>query len=218
MRAKTPKHVRSFGAVLFSVSVFTGGCSIPAETSPGAASSHLEVVSAVGPDGPHHPSANASISRSDRVKAQIAAAGFQDVAIAESAGWKSSLETLGCFQDPVRGGMGVHYINDALLDAKVDVAKPEALVYELNAKGAVTGLVAHEYIVPINVWTKKTPPHLFGVAFHRHPSLPLYVLHAWLWKDNARGDFDDWNPAVRQCPPGVPIFGHHQIDPDHGAV
>ena len=61
--------------------------------------------------------------------------------------------------------------------------------------------------MPIDAWTRKRPPRLFGVAFHRHPTLPLYVLHAWLWKDNARGDFDDWNPAVRQCPAGVPIFG-----------
>jgi hypothetical protein len=148
-----------------------------------------------------------AISRKDRIRAQLAAAAFQDVESAEAAGWQSSLKDLGCFEDPQRGGMGLHYINASLLDAKVDITKPEALVYELGADGHVTGLVAHEYIVPVDAWTRKTPPRLFGVAFHRHPSLPLYVLHAWLWKHNARGDFDDWNPAVRQCPPGVPVFG-----------
>ncbi len=51
------------------------------------------------------------------------------------------------------------------------------------------------------------PPTLFGVSFHRHPSLPLWVLHAWVWKDNPAGVFADWNPAVRMCPAGVPIFG-----------
>ena len=46
------------------------------------------------------------------------------------------------------GGMGVHYINQSLMDANVDITKPEALVYELDATGQITGLVAHEYIVP----------------------------------------------------------------------
>jgi hypothetical protein len=26
-----------------------------------------------------------------------------------------------------------------------------------------------------------------------------YDLHAWIWKDNSRGLFDDWNPSVK-CP------------------
>jgi len=33
------------------------------------------------------------------------------------------------------------------------------------------------------------------------------VLHLWLWKDNVNGAFADFNPAVRLCPAGVPIFG-----------
>lgn len=103
--------------------------------------------------------------------------------------------------------MGVHYVNPALMDAVVDIRQPEALVYELDASGAVTGLVAHEYIVPVSAWTSSRPPKLFGMSFHRHPVLPLWVLHAWLWKPNVTGIFSDWNPAVRPCPSGVPIFG-----------
>ena len=151
----------------------------------------------------------------DRVAAMLAAAGFQDVTTAEAAGYASSLDALGCFQDPTRGGMGVHYINQALMDDKVDITKPEALVYELDAAGHITGLVAHEYIVPIDAWHKSTPPNLFGMPFHKHPSLPLWILHTWLWKDNPRGVFQDWNPAVRQCPAGVPIFGQ---DPPQKAL
>jgi hypothetical protein len=143
----------------------------------------------------------------DRAAAMLATAGFQDVATAEAAGYASSLNTLGCFQDPQRGGMGVHYINQSLMDDKVDITKPEALVYELDATAKITGLVAHEYIVPIDAWHQRRPPRLFGVDFHKHPTLPLWVLHTWLWKDNPSGVFQDWNPAVRQCPPGVPIFG-----------
>ena len=143
----------------------------------------------------------------DRVSAMLAASGYQDVAVAEAAGYASSIETLGCFQNPEQGGMGVHYINSALMDATVDITKPEALVYEMDATGQITGLVGHEYIVPIEAWTSKRAPSLFGMKFHRHSTLPLWVLHTWLWKDNPAGVFEDWNPAVRQCPAGVPIFG-----------
>ena len=106
-----------------------------------------------------------------------------------------------------QGGMGLHYLDQSLMDATVDIAHPEALVYELAADGTIAGLVAHEYIVPIEAWTSADPPTLFGVDFHHHPTLPLWVLHTWIWKDNVNGVFADWNPAVRQCPAGVPIFG-----------
>jgi hypothetical protein len=152
----------------------------------------------------------AAMRQSDRITAQLATAGFQDVATAEKAGYASTLDTLGCFQDPTKGGMGVHYVNQALMDAHLDITKPEALVYELDASGAITGLVAHEYIVPVDAWTSPRPPTLFGVPLHRHPTLPLWVLHTWVWKDNPAGIFNDWNPAVRMCPDGVPIFGRDQ--------
>ena len=147
------------------------------------------------------------IDPADRAAAMLATAGYQDVATAEADGYTSSLDTLGCFTDAERGGMGLHYIDDSLMDDRVDITKPEALVYELDANGDITGLVAHEYIVPADAWTKTTPPQLFGMDFHLHPTLPLWVLHTWLWKDNPSGIFQDWNPAVRQCPPGAPIFG-----------
>jgi hypothetical protein len=150
-----------------------------------------------------------SLSSRDEATAMLASAGFQDVATAEAAGYASSLDALGCFQNPQRGGMGVHYINQSLMDDKVDITKPEALVYELDASGNITGLVAHEYIVPIDAWHEASPPELFGMPFHKHPTLPLWVLHAWLWKDNPAGDFADWNPAVRQCPANVRIFGQN---------
>ena len=94
----------------------------------------------------------------DRAAAQLATAAYQDVEEAEAAGYASTLDTLGCFQDPTIGGMGVHYLDDALMDATVDIAHPEALVYELADDGSITGLVAHEYIVPVDAWTATKPP------------------------------------------------------------
>ena len=207
MRGSTLRRGGPWVGAVVAAGLLTGGCTLGKPPTPKVAESRAEPASMTQHAGHHHPPQGASIRRADRIRAQLATAAFQDVASADAAGWKSSLQTLGCFQDPRRGGMGLHYINDKLLDDQVDLTKPEALVYELDAEGKVDGLVAHEYIVPIDAWHKKRPPRLFGVAFHQHPTLPLYVLHAWLWKDNARGDFDDWNPAVRQCPAGVPIFG-----------
>src|SRR5689334_1577258 len=90
-----------------------------------------------------------SMSQSDRVTAMLATAAFQDVTLAEQAGYASSLQTLGCFQSPGKGGMGVHYIKADLMDGHVDITTPEALVYELDAAGHIAGLVAHEYIVQV---------------------------------------------------------------------
>jgi hypothetical protein len=103
--------------------------------------------------------------------------------------------------------MGLHYLNESLMDDVVDITTPEALVYELDADGEITGLVAHEYIVPVEAWTGTEPPRLFGMEFHQHPVLPLWVMHAWIWKDNPSGMFVDFNPKVRLCPEGVPVFG-----------
>ena len=139
--------------------------------------------------------------------AYLATAPYQDVAVAEAAGWASTADTLGCFEDPGRGGMGVHWLNEALLDDRVDLSRPEALVYELGADGQVEGLVAHEYLVPVDAWTGEAPPELLGVPFHQHPVLPFWILHLHLWKHNPAGMLEDWNPAVRPCPDGVDVFG-----------
>lgn len=150
-------------------------------------------------------------ARADLARANLATAAYQDVEEAEADGWGSSLGpgegSLGCFEDPARGGMGVHYVNAALLDAELDVTAPEALVYELDSDAAVVGIAALEYIVPVDAWTADGPPMLFGRPLHRHPTLPLWVLHAWIWKDNPDGVFADFNPRVRLCPEGVPVFG-----------
>jgi hypothetical protein len=148
----------------------------------------------------------ANCGQSDVARARRATAAFHSVARAEAAGYASTLDSLGCFENPGVGGMGLHYLRADLLDDEVDVAAPEALVYEMRANGK-RKLVGLEYIVPIDAWTEAGPPMLFDQHFHQHPVLPLYVLHAWVWRPNPDGMFADWNPRVRDCPAGVPIFG-----------
>jgi hypothetical protein len=134
---------------------------------------------------------------------------FHDVRQAEKAGYGSTLNSLGCFENPGVGGMGLHYVNGSLLGdgGALDPARPEALVYEMRPNGKLK-LVGLEYIVlEDDVPDPTDPPMLFGRHFHKHSSLPLYVLHAWVWAPNPLGMFEDWNPRVGMCPDGVPIFG-----------
>lgn len=137
---------------------------------------------------------------------------FHNVAHAEDAGYASTLGpgpgSLGCFENPGVGGMGVHYVNGELLGdgGALDPAQPEALVYEMRPNGQLK-LVAHEYIVLESDVDSANHPMLFGEMLHKHPVLPLYVLHAWVWQPNPLGMFEDWNPRVGMCPEGVPVFG-----------
>ncbi|MGI9641607.1 MAG: hypothetical protein ACR2N9_02370 [Acidimicrobiia bacterium] len=106
-----------------------------------------------------------------------------------------------CF-DSDAGGMGVHYVKG--IDDVVNPLEPEALVYEINARGG-TRLVAVEYIVPEEFVENAAGevvslPSLFGHDFHKHSYLPVYILHAWIWKWNPAGTFADFNPRVRDCP------------------
>ena len=86
----------------------------------------------------------------------------------------------------------------------IPAATPEALVYEPQPNGRLR-LVAAEYVVLQSAWEaagNSGVPTLFGRSFELIPSpnrygLPaFYELHAWIWKHNPRGMFDDWNPLV----------------------
>ena len=108
----------------------------------------------------------------------------------------------GCFSDPVKGGMGQHYANNALIaDSAISLENPELLLYETDANGRPQ-LVAVEYIVFVDEWQAKghsAPPRLFNTDFHINPTLlakPFYLLHAWVWKENPSGLLTDWNPRV----------------------
>jgi len=96
--------------------------------------------------------------------------------------------------------MGYHYINTHLLDTTVEVLHPEAMVYAPDAKGSIQ-LGAVEYMVPAAAWDAEhnERPQVLGQDFHFHKKLGMYVLHAWIWKNNPAGIFEDWNPDV-SCP------------------
>lgn len=144
--------------------------------------------------------------QSELAQARRATAAFHDPALAAEAGYASTLDLLGCFENPAIGGMGVHHLDGALLDGSVEAAAPEALVYEMRSNGDLK-LVGLEYLVPVELVDPDDPPELFGRQFHPHPVLPFWILHAWIWRPNPVSMYADFNPRVRMCPDGVPVFG-----------
>jgi hypothetical protein len=130
---------------------------------------------------------------------------FTDLQAALAANYVKFPDQSGdCVAQPGQGGMGIHYLNAALLDAELDPLRPEMLVYRKTPAGG-DELVALEYVVFAPVWDAlhAQPPVLFGHPLHlvRTPNrygtpMPLYELHVWLWEPNRNGLFNDWNPAV----------------------
>lgn len=117
---------------------------------------------------------------------------FADVSVAMAEGYAP----IPCVSGIEGGAMGIHYVNGALIDDEIiDIAKPEAVMYEPGPDGAME-LVAVEYI------TTKGPANLGGhlFAFNGAPNrygLPaFYELHVWAWRANPTGTFADMNPAV----------------------
>lgn len=117
---------------------------------------------------------------------------FADPAAATAEGYIA----MPCVSGPAGGAMGIHMANPPLLeDGVLDIAKPEALLYEPQADGSMV-LVAVEYI------TFTGPAVLNGHLFHfvgapnRYGLDPFYELHVWAWRDNPSGTFADFSPAV----------------------
>jgi hypothetical protein len=117
---------------------------------------------------------------------------FADPAIATAEGYVA----MPCVSGPAGGAMGIHMANPPLLeDGVIDIAKPEALLYEPQPDGSME-LVAVEYI------TFSGPAVLNGHLFHfvgapnRYGLDPFYELHVWAWRENPSGTFADFNPTV----------------------
>jgi len=139
--------------------------------------------------------------KSALVEVRAATAQFRRTEAAQAAGWDLVPGLDHCFENPGVGAMGFHYINTSLLDTELDPLHPEAMVYATVSNGRLK-LAAVEYIVPAEAWDSggnTEPPALLGQSFHLNEALGVYVLHAWIWKHNPAGIFEDWNPEV-SCP------------------
>ena len=126
---------------------------------------------------------------------------FLDVNNTAAAGYGPAF---GCVTGPDHGAMGIHYVNGTLVgDGEIDVAHPEALIYEpVEDKRRLVGV---EYIVDAATWLKNhdnAPPVLEGQDFqfvaapNRFNLASFFELHVWAWRDNPLGAFVDWNNRV----------------------
>ena len=146
---------------------------------------------------------------------------YSDLAVATAAGysvWSPDPTAAGATcPSSAEGNMGYHRVNVALRggagdpaagDAIIDVDKPEMLVYEKSASGAMV-LVGVEYLVFKAAWERAKgvgapAPTILGrpllLDSHAFPgnaaSLEHYELHVWIWKDNPAGMFAPYNSRV----------------------
>jgi hypothetical protein len=160
-------------------------------------------------------SAPATAGAASEVSAAKAATdGFTYPAAARQAGYGLLKDAAGiaCISMKGMGAMGVHYVNGSLVDSKIQVRHPEAIVYRFPTNGHLKE-AALEYIVLRSAWeaangADAARPELFGHRFNLTKAgnrfgLPaFYSLHAWLWYDNPAGQFKMWNPKV-YCPAGI---------------
>lgn len=121
------------------------------------------------------------------------------------------------------GAMGIHYFRPDVLGVTeppsprvngtgthTDFRSPAILIYEPQADGSLE-LVAVENLVFIASWEASghtDPPTFHGVAFDRmeddpntatdeaHMFWPHYDRHVWIYRENANGVFEPFNPAV----------------------
>ncbi len=121
------------------------------------------------------------------------------------------------------GAMGVHYFRPDLLGitappsprvdgngTHIDFRAPAILIYEPQADGSME-LVAVENLVFSSAWAASghaAPPSFYGVPFDNmvddpatatdeaHMFMPHYDRHVWLYRDNPKGIFKSFNPAV----------------------
>jgi hypothetical protein len=145
-------------------------------------------------------SSPARVTKLDLAAIRKATMRFQDVKVAESAGYSQFLE---CVSGPNGGAMGIHFANGALVgDGELDPLQPEALIYE--PRGDRLQLVGLEYVVLADAWHAKNemPPALMGQQLNYTPSpnrygMPAhYEIHVWAWRNNPTGLLADWNPRV----------------------
>jgi Cytochrome P460 len=129
----------------------------------------------------------------DVARSRAATERFRSSDAAVAAGYARVTD---CVEHQPDGAMGYHFQNNSLLDTKLDVERPEVLVYERKADGTFK-LNGVEHLVPISAWTAPEPPRIMGQALKRADSLGIWYLHVWTWEPSPSGLFADWNPRVK---------------------
>jgi hypothetical protein len=133
---------------------------------------------------------------------RAATAPYKQFAAAVAAGYSP---TAACIVDAHHGAMGYHHVNPDYIDAKLDLARPEMLLYERMPDSSYR-LNGAEFIVPYRYWSRDSvAPVLMGQKLHHENNLKYWYLHVWAWTTNPDGLFANMNPDVR-CLGGGKIY------------
>jgi len=131
---------------------------------------------------------------SDVARLRAATAPFKSLDSAVAAGYERTVTK--CIAYPKVGGMGFHHENAALLDGKLEVERPEILVYRRSPNGSYD-LSGVEYEVPYAFAPRDSaPPTIMGQPLKHFDAIKMWYLHVWPWFDNPAGMFADWNSRV----------------------
>jgi len=152
--------------------------------------------------------------------AKAASEKYRDVNVALAAGYIPD-PSGECAESPA-GGMGIHYLNMALLEitgadprvdgtgTHTDFMNPAILLYEPQEDGSMV-LVGIENLVFQTAWGavgNAYPPSFAGVEWdamadnpdtemdEAHGFTPHYDRHVWVFRDNPSGVFAPFNPDV----------------------
>ncbi|MET9466352.1 hypothetical protein ABZY44_16420 [Streptomyces sp. NPDC006544] len=198
LRSSAP--ILAAAATLAWAAVAVPAVAVPASDVPAPAAARSARAAAVSGAG----SARAA---AERAAAYRATAPYQRHAAAVKAGYVPDKY---CVQDPAgSGALGYPHFRHAY-DNSVDPAKPAALFYEDDRRGGkrLTGVQWVVYDRDQDLTTDEDRPKLFGRSFTgphpgHFPGQPVhYALHLWLWKENPKGAFQTYNPAIT-CLPGT---------------
>jgi hypothetical protein len=119
-----------------------------------------------------------------------------------------------CVSGPDAGAMGVHFVRlDRVMKLVLDAERPQALIYEPMADGAMR-LVGVEFIVLDANWSAAHPgtvPALDGNllnyigAPNRYGLPAFWEIHVWAWEENPKGSYADWNTHVTCAHQPLPL-------------
>ena len=167
-----------------------------------ASLSWLAIAACTEPPAPSAPTAGTTVGAArpiqsvgdDLARLRAAVVQFQDIEAARAATYS---QITGCMVDPGGlGGMGFHYAKADAFDGVVNPVAPKALLYEPESNGRLR-LVAVEFIVPYSVAPREgAAPRVFDQDFVHNDDFQIWMLHAWIFKNNPAGMFATWNPNV----------------------
>lgn len=100
-----------------------------------------------------------------------------------------------CEVRPGEGAVGAVYVNFTRLDGRVDLDRPEALIYE-ESTNQPAKLVGAEFAIPYVAWPKTEPPVFLGQTFQTEDEFGVFALHAWIWRANPNGMFAEAHPGI----------------------